>query len=70
MAAYIDWSQLVISSPRIDFKTKKPEADHRTWSNDWPKEPLVDQDIAWINHVVSLWEFLLLWPLSILVVFL
>ena len=70
MAAYIDWSQLVVSSPRIDFKTKKPEADYRTWSNNWPNEPLIDQNISWVNHVVSLWEFLLLWPLSILVVFL
>jgi nitric oxide reductase subunit B len=70
IAAFVDWSQLVVSSPRINFETKMPEEDFRTWSNNWPNEPLVDQDLSWINHVVSLWEFLLLWPLSILVVFL
>ncbi len=70
IAAFVDWSQLVISSPRINHETGKPEADYRTWSNNWPNEPLVDQNIAWVNHVVSLWEFLLLWPLSILVIFL
>ncbi len=68
IAAFIDWSQLVVSSPRINHETW--EKMDRTWSNNWPNEPLVDQDIAWVNHVVSLWEFLLLWPLSILVVFL
>lgn len=70
IAAFVDWSQLVVSSPRINNKTWKVEDDFRTWSNNWPNEPLVDQDLSWINHVVSLWEFLLLWPFSILVVFL
>jgi len=70
IAAYVDWSQLVVSSPRLDHKTGTPESDHRTWSNNWPNEPLVDQDLSWNNHVVSLWEFLLLWPFSILVVIL
>jgi len=68
IAAFVDWSQLVISSPRVNKETW--EKMDRTWSNNWPNEPLIDQDIAWVNHVVSLWEFLLLWPLSILVVFL
>ena len=70
IAAFVDWSQLVLSSPRINHETGKPETDYRTWSNNWPNEPLVDQNIAWVNHVVSLWEFLLLWPLSIVVIFL
>ncbi len=68
IAAYVDWSQLVVSSPRYNKKTW--EVLNRTWSNNWPNEPLVDQDLSWNNHVVSLWEFLLLWPFSILVVIL
>ena len=70
IAAFVDRSQLVVSSPRINHETGLPEEDFRTWSNNWPNEPLVDQDLAWVNHVVSLWEFLILWPMSILVVFL
>ena len=62
IAAFVDWSQLVASSLR-------PGTD-RTWSNNWPPEPLVDQDTGWNSHFISLWEFLLLWPLSILVVYL
>ncbi|APF18076.1 cytochrome c oxidase subunit I [Caldithrix abyssi DSM 13497] len=62
IAAFIDWSQLVASSLR-------PGTD-RTWSNDWPPEPLVDQGNSWINNYYSLWEFLLLWTLTILVIFL
>jgi nitric oxide reductase subunit B len=42
----------------------------RTWSNNWPPEPLVDQDTSYNNHIVSLWEFLLLWTLTIIVIFL
>ena len=68
IAAYVDWSQLVVSSPRYNKKTG--EVLDRTWSNNWPNEPLVDQDISWGAHVISLWEFLLLWPFSILVVIL
>ncbi len=68
IAAYVDWSQLVVSSPRYNKKTG--EILGRTWSNDWPNEPLVDQDISWGAHVISLWEFLLLWPFSILVIIL
>jgi len=70
IAAFIDWSQLVLSSPRINKETWLVQEDYRTWSNNWPNEPLVDQNLSWINHVVSLWEFLLLWPFSILVVYL
>ncbi|MDD3645781.1 MAG: cbb3-type cytochrome c oxidase subunit I [Candidatus Gracilibacteria bacterium] len=70
IAAFIDWSQLVASSPRLDYETGLPENDARTWSNDWPNEPLVDQDISWRAHVTSLWAFLLLWVFSIFVVFL
>ncbi len=62
IAAFVDWSQLVASSLR--------PSTHRTWSNNWPPEPLVDQDTGWHSHLISLWEFLLLWTFSILVVFL
>ena len=62
IAAFVDWSQLVAS-------TKRPNAD-RTWSNNWPYEPLVDQDLNFNYHKVSLWEFLLLWTLTIIVIFL
>ncbi len=62
IAAFVDWSQLVASSLR-------PGTD-RTWSNNWPPEPLVDQGNTWVNNFYSLWEFLLLWTLTILVIFL
>jgi len=61
IAAFFDWAQLVSSSLR-------PGTD-RTWSNNWPKEPLIDQDVGWIAHKVSLWEWLLLWPLTIFVIY-
>ncbi len=62
IAAFVDWSQLVASSLR-------PETD-RTWSNNWPHEPLIDQDTGWNSHIVSMWEFLLLWTLTIVVIYL
>lgn len=62
IAAFVDWSQLVASSLRPDTK--------RTWSNNWPAEPLIDQDLTFNMHAVSLWEFLLLWTLTIIVIFL
>ncbi len=61
IAAFIDWSQLVASSLR-------PGTD-RTWSNNWPAEPMIDQDVTWMSHSVSLWEFLLLWAFTILVIY-
>ncbi|NPA69121.1 MAG: nitric oxide reductase, partial [Chlorobi bacterium] len=73
IAAFVDWSQLVASSLRPDDKKKFSDGKYdpeRTWSNNWPKEPLVDQDVSYNNHIVSLWEFLLLWSLTILVIFL
>ncbi len=62
IAAFVDWSQLVASSWR--------PGTERTWSNNWPPEPMVDQGNSWINNSISLWEFLLLWTLTILVIFL
>ena len=62
IAAFVDWSQLVASSWR-------PESQ-RSWSNNWPPEPLVDQGNSWLNNNISLWEFLFLWTLTILVIFL
>ena len=68
IAAFVDWSQMVASSIRPGTEGKVGE--ERTWSNNWPKEPLVDQDTGYNSHIVSLWEFLLLWALTILVIFL
>ena len=68
IAAFVDWSQLVASSIRPGTEGKV--GVERTWSNNWPKEPLVDQDLLYNNHIVSLWEFLLLWTLTIIVIFL
>ncbi len=68
IAAFVDWSQMVASSIRPGTEGKVGE--ERTWSNNWPAEPLVDQDTSYNNHIVSLWEFLLLWALTILVIFL
>ena len=62
IAAFVDWGQLVASSIR--------PGTNRTWSNDWPNEPLLDQSVAFYAHEVSLWEFLLLWTLTIIVIFL
>ncbi len=61
IAAFIDWSQLVASSLR--------PGTERTWSNNWPPEPLLDQDVNFNSHKISLWEFLVLWTLTILVIF-
>lgn len=68
IAAFVDWSQMVASSLRPGTEGKIGE--ERTWSNNWPKEPLVDQDTGYNSHIVSLWEFLILWTLTILVIFL
>ncbi len=62
IATFIDWAQLVAS-------TLRPGTD-RTWSNNWPPEPLLDQDLNFNDHKVSLWEFLLLWTLTIIVIYL
>ena len=68
IAAFVDWSQLVASTIRPG--TEGIIGDERTWSNNWPNEPLIDQDLLYNNHIVSLWEFLLLWTLTIVVIFL
>jgi len=62
IAAFVDWSQLVASSLR--------PGTERTWSNNWPPEPLLDQDTNFNSHKISLWEFLILWTLTIAVIFL
>ena len=67
IAAFVDWSQMVASSIRPGTEGTRSE---RTWSNNWPPEPLVDQDSSYNNHIVSLWEFLILWVLTIVVIFL
>jgi len=62
ISAFFDWSQMVASS-------KRPGTD-RTWSNNWPNEPLIDQDLTWASHNITLWEWLLLWPATIIVLWL
>lgn len=62
IAAFIDWGQLVASS-------KRPGTD-RTWSNNWPAEPLVDQDLQWSSIFWSLMQLLALWTFTILVMYL
>ncbi len=61
IAAFVDWSQMVASSLR--------PGTNRTWSNNWPNEPMIDQNATWNFHMVSLWEFLLLWAATILVIY-
>ncbi len=67
IAAFVDWSQMVASSIRPGTEGTLHE---RTWSNNWPPEPLVDQDSSINNDMVSLWEFLILWVLTVVVIFL
>ncbi|MEA4850453.1 MAG: cbb3-type cytochrome c oxidase subunit I [Paludibacter sp.] len=62
IAAFVDWAQLVASSYRT--------GTDRTWSNNWPAEPLIDQDLTFNSHKISLWEFLVLWTLTIVVIYL
>ena len=62
IAAFFDWSQLVASSLR--------PGSNRTWSNNWPNVPQLDQGVSFNSHIVSLWEFLILWTLTIIVIFL
>ena len=62
IAAFVDSQQLVSSTLRPGRKT--------TWSNNFPHEPLIDQDITWFSHKISMWEFLLLWTFTIFVIFL
>ncbi len=62
IAAFVDWAQLVASSYR--------PGTMRTWSNNWPPEPLIDQDLTFLSHKISLWEFLILWTLTIVVIYL
>jgi len=59
IAHFVDWCQLVASSKRT--------GTDRTWSNNWPPEPLVDQDLTWTSHFYTLWELLVLWVGTILV---
>ncbi len=61
IAAFFDWGQLLASTKRT--------GTNRTWTNNWPYVPEIDQNLQFINHKVSLWEFLLLWTLTIIVVY-
>lgn len=61
IAAFVDWTQLVASSLR--------PGTQRTWSNNWPPEPKLDQGLTFMSHKVTLWEMLLLWTLTIVVIY-
>lgn len=67
IAAFIDWSQLVASSIRPGTEGTTGE---RTWSNNWPPEPLLDQGVSFNSHKISLYEFLILWILTVFVIYL
>ncbi len=67
IAAFFDWSQLVASSIRPGTEGTRGE---RTWSNNWPPEPLIDQDVSFNSHKISLYEFLILWILTVFVIYL
>lgn len=62
IAAFFDWGQLVASS-------KRP-GTNRTWNNNWPSEPLIDQNVGWSAVFWSLIEVLLLWTMTILIIYL
>lgn len=62
IADFVDWAQLVASSLR--------PGTERTWSNNWPNEPLIDQSLTFLSHKISLWEFLILWTLTIVLIYL
>ncbi len=62
IAAFFDWGQILASSKRT--------GTDRTWTNNWPYVPEIDQNLQFINHKVSLWEFLLLWALTIVIIYL
>lgn len=59
IVAFFDWSTLVATTNRPDKEI--------TWSNNWPYEPLIDQNATWELQSISLWEWLWLWPLTILI---
>ncbi|MDQ1266577.1 MAG: nitric oxide reductase subunit, partial [Bacteroidota bacterium] len=62
IADFFDWSQLVAS-------TLRPNTN-RTWSNNWPHEPLIDQDTGWDSIFWSLIQLLMLWTFTIIVFYL
>ncbi len=61
IAAFFDWGQLAASSLR--------PGTNRTWTNNWPKEPLIDQDVGWSSVLWSLFQLLALWTLTILILY-
>ncbi len=61
IAAFFDWGQLVSSSIR--------PGTERTWSNNWPSEPLIDQTHGYSSVIWSLAQLLILWTMTIVVLF-
>ncbi len=62
IAAFFDWGQLAASSIRPGTNV--------TWTNNWPSEPLIDQDVTWSAIVWSLFQLLALWTLTIFILYL
>jgi len=62
IAAFFDWGQLAAS-------TKRPNTD-KTWTNNWPAEPLIGQDVGFSAISWSLFQLLALWTLTIFVLYL
>lgn len=61
IAAFVDWGQLVASSLR--------PGTNKTWSNNWPHEPLLDQGPTYASVKWSLWQLVLLWTLTIIILY-
>ncbi len=61
IAAFFDWGQLVATTLRPGKEI--------TWSNNWPPEPLIDQGPTYASVKWSLWQMLLLWTLTILIIY-
>ncbi len=62
IAAFFDWGQLAASTIR--------PGTNITWTNNWPAEPLIDQDVTWSSIIWSLFQLLALWTLTIFVLYL
>lgn len=61
IAAFFDWGQLVASTYRPGKQI--------TWSNNWPHEPLIDQGPTYSSVKWSLWQLLILWTFTIIILY-
>ncbi len=62
IAAFVDWGQLSATTLR--------PGKNRTWTNNWPSEPMLDQNIGWSSIIWSLAQTLILWTFTILIIYL